>query len=187
VPGVEIGAPGAFQRRNFALARAAAEAYLGALDLDAVARAAAEVRVPGRLQIIDEHPLVVIDGAHNPEGVTALVESLPEVVGQRRPIVAVVSVLDDKDAAGMLSALIERCDALVFTSSQNPRALPPPTLLSLSQQLNGPPGEIVAEPQRAVEYARRLAGAGGAVLVTGSIYLIADLLRPDRATRASTL
>jgi dihydrofolate synthase/folylpolyglutamate synthase len=186
-PGVEIGAPGAFQRRNFALARAAAEAYLGALDLDAVARAAAEVRVPGRLQIIDEHPLVVIDGAHNPEGVTALVESLPEVVGQRRPIVAVVSVLDDKDAAGMLSALIERCDALVFTSSQNPRALPPPTLLSLSQQLNGPPGEIVAEPQRAVEYARRLAGAGGAVLVTGSIYLIADLLRPDRATRASTL
>jgi dihydrofolate synthase/folylpolyglutamate synthase len=186
-PGVEIGAPGAFQRRNFALARAAAEAYLGALDLDAVARAAAEVRVPGRLQIIDEHPLVVIDGAHNPEGVTALVEALPEVVGQRRPIVAVVSVLDDKDAAGMLSALIERCDALVFTSSQNPRALPPPTLLSLSQQLNGPPGEIVAEPQRAVEYARRLAGAGGAVLVTGSIYLIADLLRPDRATRASTL
>ena len=186
-PGVEVGAPGAFQRRNFALARAAAEAYLGELDLDAVARAAAEVSVPGRLQIIDEHPVVVIDGAHNPEGVTALVESLPEVVGRRRPIVAVVSVLDDKDAAGMLLALIERCDALVFTSSQNPRALPPPTLLSLSQQLNGPPGEIVAEPRRAVEYARRLAGAGGAVLVTGSIYLIADLLRPDRATRASTL
>jgi dihydrofolate synthase / folylpolyglutamate synthase len=186
-PGVEVAAPGAFQRRNFALARAAAEAYLGHLDLDAVARAAAEVRVPGRLQIIDEDPLVVIDGAHNPEGVTALAESLPEVLGERRPLVAVLSILDDKDAAGMLSALIERCDALVFTSSQNPRALPPPTLLSLSQQLNGPPGEIVAEPRRAVEYGRLLAGAGGAVLVAGSIYLIADLLRPDRATRASTL
>jgi dihydrofolate synthase/folylpolyglutamate synthase len=186
-PGVEVGAPGAFQRRNFALARTAAEAYLGHLDQAAVATAAAEVRVPGRLQVLAGNPPVVMDGAHNPEGAEALAESLPEVVGRRRPLVAVVSILDDKDAAGMLSTLIEHCDALVFTRSQNPRALPPPTLLSLSQQLKGPPGEIVSEPRRAVERARGLAGEGGAVVVTGSIYLIADLLRPDRATRASML
>jgi dihydrofolate synthase/folylpolyglutamate synthase len=186
-PGVAVGAPGAFQRRNFALARAAAEACLGSLDPEAVAAAAAEVRIPGRLQVIGEDPLVVLDGAHNPEGIAALAESLPEVVGARAPLVAVVSVLDDKDAAAMLAALLPACDALIFTSSQNPRALPPPTLQSLARQLGGPPAEVVSAPRAAVARARELAGGDGAVLVTGSIYLVADLLRPPAAGRASIL
>jgi dihydrofolate synthase/folylpolyglutamate synthase len=152
-----------------------------------VVAAAARVRIPGRLQILADDPLVVLDGAHNPDGMKALAESLPEVIGERRPVAGVLSILDDKDAAGMLATLSPACDALVFTSSHNPRALPPPTLLSLSGQLGGPPAEIVAEPHRAVRRAHELAGVTGAVVVTGSIYLVADLLRPDRATRASTL
>ena len=186
-PGIEVGAPGRFQRRNFALARTAAEAYLGELDPAALAAAAAGVRVPGRVQVVGERPLVVLDGAHNPDGIGALVESLPEVVGSRRPVVAVISILDDKDAAAMLGALLPHCQAVVFTGSQNPRALPPPTLLSLSGQLHGPPGEVLTPPQRALARARELAGEDGAVLVTGSIYLIADLLRPAAAGRASML
>src|SRR5947209_16112777 len=59
-PGVQVGASGAFQRRNFALATAAAEAYLGGLDGDAVAAAAAEVRVPGRLQMVGDDPLTLL-------------------------------------------------------------------------------------------------------------------------------
>ncbi len=186
-PGVQVGAPGAFQRRNFALARVAAETYLGQLDVGAVAAAAASVRVPGRLQTVDEDPLVLLDGAHNPEGVAALAESLPEVVGTRRPVVAVVSILDDKDAARMLGTLLPECDAVVFTSSQNSRALPPPTLLSLAGQLGGPPGEIVPDARAAVARGRELAGPSGAVLVTGSIYLIADVIRPAVRNRASML
>jgi dihydrofolate synthase/folylpolyglutamate synthase len=186
-PGVALGAPGAFQRRNFALARAAAEAYLGELDEAAVRDAAASVRVPGRLQIVGQAPLVLLDGAHNPEGSAALAESLPEVIGSRRPLVAVIAVLDDKDAAGMLSTLLPHCAAVIFTSSQNPRALPPPTLLSLAGQLDGPPGEIVPDPKAAVARAREVAGRSGAVLVTGSIYLIADVLRPAARERVSTL
>jgi dihydrofolate synthase/folylpolyglutamate synthase len=186
-PGVQVGAPGVFQRRNFALARTAAEAYLGELDGDAVTDAASEVRVPGRLQLVSEDPMVLLDGAHNPEGAQALVDSLPEVTGERRPLIGVVSILDDKDAAGMLGTLLPPCDALVFTSSQNPRALPPPTLLSLASQLNGPPAEVVPDPRRAVQRACELAGAGGAVLATGSIYLIADLLRPQSSVQASRL
>jgi dihydrofolate synthase/folylpolyglutamate synthase len=186
-PGVDVGAPGAFQRRNFALARAAAEAYLGRLDSTAVQTAAAAVRIPGRLQVVGEEPVVVLDGAHNPEGVTALVESLPEVVGTRRPLIAVVSILDDKDAAAMLTKLQPSCDTLVFTTSQNPRALPPPTLLSLSSQLGGTPSEVLPDPRSAIDRARVLAGAGGAVLATGSIFLVADLLRPLAAGRVSML
>ncbi|MGH2888366.1 MAG: bifunctional folylpolyglutamate synthase/dihydrofolate synthase [Solirubrobacteraceae bacterium] len=187
-PGVEVGAAGTFQRRNFALARAAALAYLGdGLDQTAVAAAAAEVRIPGRLQQIDSEPLTLIDGAHNPDGMRALAESLPDLVAGHDRVVAVVSVLDDKDAASMLATLLPVCDALVLTSSQNPRALPPPTLQSLSRQLHGPPGEVVADPREALSHARELAGPGGVVIATGSLYLIADLLAGGRRERASML
>ncbi|HUO71526.1 MAG TPA: cyanophycin synthetase [Solirubrobacteraceae bacterium] len=186
-PGVPVGALGAFQRRNFALARAAAEAYLGELDRTAVARAAAEVRVPGRLQIVGEDPLTLLDGAHNPDGIAALAESLPELSADHDTVVAVVSILDDKDAAGMLATLMPACDALILTSSQNPRALPPPTLQSLAHQLHGPPTEVVASPAAAVARARELAGPAGIVLATGSIYLVADLIAPSTRRRASML
>jgi len=189
-PGVAVGAIGTFQRRNFALARAAAEAYLGELDDAAVTAAAAEVRVPGRLQQIDADPLTFIDGAHNPDGMRALAESLPELVGGHDRVVAVVSILDDKDAAGMLSALGVGGDdihALVVTSSQNPRALPPPTIQSLARQLGGPPTEIVPDPHRALRRAREVAGPGGVVIATGSLYLIADLLAGAGRERASIL
>jgi dihydrofolate synthase/folylpolyglutamate synthase len=186
-PGVPVGALGSFQRRNFALARTAAQAYLGELDEQALTAAAAEIRVPGRLQIVGEEPLTLVDGAHNPEGMVALTESLPEIVAGRDRLVAVVSVLDDKDAAGMLALLLRHCHAVIFTSSQNPRALPPPTLQSLARQLHGPPSEVVRDPHAAVSRARELAGPGGVVLATGSIYLVADLVRPAGRGRASTL
>jgi dihydrofolate synthase/folylpolyglutamate synthase len=186
-PGVPVGAFGAFQRRNFALARAGAEAYLGALDDGAVTAAAAEVRVPGRLQTVGEEPLTLLDGAHNPDGMAALAESLPELLEGHDRLVAVVSILDDKDAAGMLRALLPACDRLVFTNSHNPRALPAPTLQSLAGQLHGPRSEIVREPHAALERARELAGPRGVVLATGSIYLVADLLAPATRRRASML
>jgi dihydrofolate synthase/folylpolyglutamate synthase len=186
-PGVALGALGAYQRRNFTLARAASEALLGGLDAGAVAAAAAAVRVPGRLQVVGEQPLTVVDGAHNPDGMAALVESLPALRAGRRRLVAVVSILEDKDAAGMLRALLAAADAVVLTNSRNPRALPPPTLQSLVGQLGGPPSEIVRDPRDAVARARELAGVDGLVLATGSIYLVADLLRPGDATRASML
>jgi dihydrofolate synthase/folylpolyglutamate synthase len=193
-PGVEVGALGLFQRINFSVAISAARAYLGELDPDAVARAAAEVRVPGRLQLLSERPLTLLDGAHNPEGSAALAQSLRGILEQRGQsgLVAVISILDDKDAAGMLAALLPLCEALVLTRTGNPRALPPPTLQSLASQLGGPlESEIVPDPRAALERAQTLAttlsGPDGVVVATGSIYLIADLLREAGATRASAL
>jgi dihydrofolate synthase / folylpolyglutamate synthase len=111
------------------------------------------------------------------------------VSGDHR-VVAVVSILDDKDAAGMLAGLFGGAvtvDAVVLTSSQNPRALPPGTLQSLTRQLHGPPAEIVSDPNRAVARARELAGPDGVVIVTGSIYLIADMLAGGRRENASII
>jgi dihydrofolate synthase / folylpolyglutamate synthase len=187
-PGVPLSALGAYQRRNFALARTAAETYLGELDPGAVATAAAETLVPGRLQVVDENPLTVVDGAHNPEGMAALAEALDDpFAAGLHPVVAVISILDDKDAAGMLGTLIPKCDALVLTASQNPRALPPPTLQSLAGQLGGRSSEVIRDPHAALARAREIAGPRGLVLATGSIYLVADLLRPAGTGRASML
>ncbi|MEA2429932.1 MAG: dihydrofolate synthase / folylpolyglutamate synthase, partial [Thermoleophilaceae bacterium] len=178
---------GRFQRQNFAIARAAAEAFLGSVSESAVAAAAAEVQVPGRLDLVSsDGPLVFHDGAHNPAGAEALAEALPDVVGGRR-LVAVIGVLDDKDAAAMLRAILPLADAAVFTRSSNPRSLPPATLEALSAQLGGPPAECVGDPRAALERARALAGHDGAVIATGSIYLIADLVRERHVARASRL
>jgi dihydrofolate synthase/folylpolyglutamate synthase len=183
-----LRAHGRFQHDNFALAAAAAEAFLGrALEPAALAAAAAETTIPGRVEIVSHHPLTVYDGAHNPAGAHALAESLGDVLGERRPRVAVIAVLEDKDAAAMLGELLPHLDRVVYTRSRNPRALSPATLASLAEKLDGPPAESVAEPHRAVDRARELAGPGGAVLATGSIYLVADLVREDPAARASTL
>jgi dihydrofolate synthase/folylpolyglutamate synthase len=170
-----------YQRTNFAVACAAAREHLGALDAAIVAAVAERITVPGRFQVVSENPLTILDGAHNPSGVAALVAALPE-----RPFVAVVSILDDKDAGAMLGTLRGRCDTFVCTAAPNPRALPPATLASLAQQL-GAAAEIVREPHAAIGRARELAGGGGAVVATGSIYLVADLVSEPGSRRASAL
>jgi len=185
---LELRAAGAFQRTNFALAAAAAAAFLDRpLDPAAVRSAAAETGVPGRLEIVDRRPLTIHDGAHNPAGARALVAALGEVCEGRSPLVLVASVLDDKDVAGMLETLLPVAGRTVFTRCSNPRALSPGTLESLSKKLGGPPAETVAGPRAAVARAREIAGPEGAVLVTGSIYLIADLMRANVQSRASVL
>jgi dihydrofolate synthase / folylpolyglutamate synthase len=177
--GIDLAARGSFQRHNFALAAAAAEAFLGRpLDASAVADAAAAVVVPGRMEIVSEDPLVIFDGAHNPAGMAALAQALPEVVGDR-PVTAVVSILDDKDAETMLAALLPAIDRVVLTRTSNPRALAPERLAEFA-----PDALVVPGPKAALERAKE---QGGAVVATGSIYLIADLVREPGMARVSML
>jgi dihydrofolate synthase / folylpolyglutamate synthase len=185
-PRVAVLAGGAYQRRNFALARAAAEAYLGELDDEAVRAAAASTLVPGRFEVVAHAPDTVLDGAHNAGGMAALAEALRGFL-DGRALVACLSILDDKDAAGMLRELLPLCSEVICTVNSNPRALPAGTLESLCRQLGGPPARTIADPRRALEAARAAAGPEGVALATGSIYLIADLLRPAGAQRRSTM
>jgi dihydrofolate synthase/folylpolyglutamate synthase len=186
-------ARGDFQRRNFALARASAEAYLEAaglaLDEDAVAAAAASTDVPGRMQVVAREPLTVLDGAHNPDAVRALVQSLPELVGDA-PLALVLGVLEDKDAAAMLAALMPRVERAWFTAPPSSRALSPAALQSLARQLGFEATCCESSPSQALARAQSWALAqtqipdpggqpgtpAGAVLATGSVYLAGDLL-----------
>lgn len=153
-------------RSNLALAVAAAEAFLGRV-VDA--SPAADVTLPGRLEYRSERPLELWDGAHSLDGVGYLLPRLPD-----RRFVLVVSILRDKDVDGMLAALAAVGDTLVATTSSNPRALPASELGAQAAERFAKV-ETVEDPQRALEHARELAGPDGAVLVTGSLYLLADL------------
>ncbi|MGO9319667.1 MAG: bifunctional folylpolyglutamate synthase/dihydrofolate synthase [Solirubrobacteraceae bacterium] len=192
-PASELLARGAFQRRNFALARAAAEAYLQAagipVDDDAVARAGASTDVPGRMQLVGTDPPTLLDGAHNPDAVRALVESLPEVFDARppAPIALVLGVLEDKDAAAMLAALLPVVARAWFTAPPSSRALSPAALQSLARQLGFDAAACEPQPVRALEQAQRWARErGGAALATGSVYLVGDLLtRLERSDESS--
>ena len=184
-----LRAPGAFQRRNFALARAAALAHLQSAGMEAseeaIARAGANTWVPARLELISERPPTILDGAHNPAAVAALIESLPEVLAPG-PLALVLGVLEDKDAAGMLAALLPLCERAWFTAPPGSRALPPAALQSHARQLGFDAVECEPRPARALQAAQRWALERGAgVLATGSVYLAGELLAARAAAGGS--
>jgi dihydrofolate synthase/folylpolyglutamate synthase len=161
-PDIEPLAEGAFQRSNFALARAAAEAYLQDMGVAPSARAIAEAAgataVPGRLHRIAVDPPTILDGAHNPHAVQALVDALSKL-RDAGPLALVLGVLEDKDAAAMLATLLPITAHAWFTAPPSSRALSPATLQSLARQLGF-----------------TASAAEGSVLATGSVYLVGDLL-----------
>jgi dihydrofolate synthase/folylpolyglutamate synthase len=181
--GVELRAPGRFQRRNFALACAAAEAFLGALDPEAVTAVAASLEVPGRLERVAEDPPVFIDVAHNPDGAVALAEGIGEIAAGR-PVIGCIAALSDKDTAAMIRALapalsLAICTELDSTAIES-RGLPgivshSAAKLAVACAGAGLPAEQVPDFRAAVLRGRELAAGspGGTLLITGSHYVLA--------------
>jgi len=186
---IQLRAAGAFQRRNFALARATAEAFLGEIDDAKVAEVAKTLIVPGRLERVAEGPPTLLDVAHNPDGAAALAESLDEVSGGR-PVVACVAILADKDARAMLTALAPALTHLVATQLPKSGADGPKSahierfsarrpsvaareLAGIARQA-GVEAEAVEDFGAALSRARDLARElDGVLLVTGSHYVLA--------------
>jgi dihydrofolate synthase/folylpolyglutamate synthase len=171
---------GAHQASNAACAVAALECFLGGggqpLDVDAVRAGLLEASSPGRLEVVRRSPTVVIDGAHNPDGVRALVAALEEAFTFDR-LVGVVAVLADKDATTMLELLEPVLSEIVVTQNRSPRAFLADDLARLAVDVFGR-DRVVVEPQlpEAIEAAVELADvgdpAGAGVLVTGSLYTV---------------
>ena len=144
-------------------AEEAVEAFLGER------RPLAEAILPGRLEIRDRE---IRDGAHTPDAVDWLLARLPEP----HDYVVVASILGDKDAAGILDRLARAGGTLVATASTNPRALPAEAVAALAR----PRFEIVETVPAPADALARARHLGGRVLVTGSLYLLADLAENDR-------
>jgi dihydrofolate synthase/folylpolyglutamate synthase len=169
---------GNYQRANAAVAVAAVELFSGAeVDDVAVRRALGATVVPGRLEVISTQPLCIFDGSHNPPGMAETMSSLEQIL-ERRRLIAVVSVLRDKEALEMMRSLVPACDIIFATQSSSPRALTADELAATIAKVGkGPEVFIDPDPRSAMVSAYRLATSNQVVLVTGSLALISDLKR----------
>jgi dihydrofolate synthase/folylpolyglutamate synthase len=125
---------------------------------------------------VGREPLLLADGAHNPDGVAALAEALTELE-RPAPRVGVFAIMADKAVAAMLARLVPLVDTVVCTQASEPRSLSAAELAQRVGTLASGSLEVREEPDphAAVALARRLAGRRGSVLVAGSLYLLADL------------
>ncbi len=174
-PEVFVPLYGAHQGDNAAIALAAAEAFVGApLDDDVVSDAFARVRSPGRLEIAGRHPLVLLDGAHNVAGASALRNALAEEFAPA-PRTLVIGLLRERDPAEMLTALgIDEVAQLVCARAPNPRALEPAEIAEAARGLGFPAEriEVADTVAEAVSSALLATPAEGEIIVTGSLYFV---------------
>lgn len=177
-PDLAAPLPGEHQAQNLATAVATLDRLGEAvpdLDVDheAVVRGLAGLRWPARMEVVGESPWTVIDGAHNVASAEALAEALrtcfPAV-----PRVLVFGASREKDHPGQLRALLPHFDRVVATRYlENPRAEPSASVAAAVETLGGSV-TVADDPAEALAVARRLAGPGGLVCVTGSLFLAAE-------------
>ena len=171
---------GEYQAENAALAISAVEAFFGVSNrlFDDVLRVAlADSTSPGRLQVVSRKPLTILDAAHNPGGAESLARAMKKTFGAPKTI-AVISILGDKDAHSLLQALDTTADTFVVTQSTSPRAIEVTELEKIAKEIFGESRVRSAEtPYRALELAKELVAENGAIVVTGSITLVGDVLK----------
>jgi len=170
---------GEHQADNAAVAIAAVESFLGngetPLGSEVVEDGILLSSSPGRLQVIDHQPTVIIDAAHNPHGAEALCRALMGSFAFPR-LVCVVGILQEKDVIGIIEALDPVVDHFVVTQSQSDRAISVSDLADAVSAIAGPDRvDSRANVESALERAKEIAGVEGGVIVTGSITLIGEV------------
>lgn len=171
---------GAHQALNAATAVAALETLAARCGIsigeEAVRRGLAEARLPARLEFFPGAPPVLLDGAHNPVSVRALLETLDTVFAGKR-ITLLAGVSRDKNVEEILRLLLPRAANVIFTKSDSPRAADPEVLAQVARDLFHVDSIVCADPFEALERARSLAAPEGLICATGSFFL-AGMLRP---------
>jgi dihydrofolate synthase/folylpolyglutamate synthase len=182
-----LGILGQHQATNAASALAVIDVLRGAgwhFADEQVRRGLAEVRCRGRVELLKEKPLMVVDAAHNVASVHAFLNALDEV-GFSGPRSLVFATAKEKDIDGMLQLLLPRFEHVVFTRYlSNPRAEDPLQLAAKAAELsaadpqgNGQCWEVQEDPLAAWNAAQDRFGVQGAVCVTGSFYIAAEMRR----------
>lgn len=176
---------GGFQARNAALALAAVETFTGdaTLDPDLIRAGFGSVTSPGRLEVVRRSPTIVLDAAHNPHGVRAMVESISEEF-TFSPLIGVVGVMADKDAEEILRELEPVVAHLICTQNSTERSLPAAELAEIAADVFGADRvSVVPRLDDALERAIQLADASegyeeaigsGGIVVTGSVVTVGE-------------
>ncbi|MEJ6493852.1 MAG: folylpolyglutamate synthase/dihydrofolate synthase family protein [Actinomycetes bacterium] len=167
---------GAHQAANASVALAAVEAFFGGtvtLDIDAVREGLGSVTSPGRMEIVRRSPTVIVDAAHNPHGANSLATALEESFTFEQ-IIGVVSVMADKDVAGLLQALEPMFNEIVVTWNGAARAMPAAELSEIAKQVFGADrvheeANLASAIDKAIAMADEAGMNGVGVVVTGSV------------------
>ena len=171
---LDIALRGRHQKRNAALALAGLElaAHDFPLNEPALREGLKTVRWPGRFEIVQDHPAIVLDGAHNGEGVRALIEEL-ESFREQRKVRLLFASMEDKDWRLMLESLSEVVDEIVLTRVNMERCADP---FHLASQLGGKiPHRAIGNAPSALEYILDRAESDDIILIAGSLYLIGEI------------
>lgn len=170
------GLSGPHQRHNAGVATAVVAALSETFPVAAadVRRGIVTTRWPGRLEVFSRAPRVVMDAAHNPEAVACLLAALA-TLDLHAPRILVFGVMADKDWREMLCRLVPAFQHVVLVPVRNRRSLDPHEARALVEGLR--PCKVAASAAEGLRLARLLAGARGSVVVTGSIFLVAELYR----------
>ncbi len=175
---LEIPLVGVHQVENTAVAVGAIDALRssGKLNIDgaAIALGLSRVEAPARVEVMGRSPLVVVDGAHNPLSMEALVRAVRENFTWKR-LILLYAMATDKDVASSLDVVLPLADEAFFTLTNSPRAAKPETLASLARSRGL--AKVRAERDTAAAFRQALAAMGpdDLLLITGSLYLAGDL------------
>jgi len=175
---------GAYQAHNALLAVTAVEALfadggeLAALAGETLEAGFAAVTSPGRLEAVRTSPMILVDAAHNPAGIDAMVGAIEESFAFES-LVGVVGILGDKDADGILAGLEPLLDEVVITASHSARAIPVDELAEIARRLFGEErvrtsSSLPDAIDQAVQLAEAEHDMGSGVLVVGSVTVIAE-------------
>ena len=183
---IKLPLVGKHQAINAACAAACAQAYTDPrkrTDPDAFRKALETSPVPGRLEALSEHPLVLVDGAHNVLGMDRLVTALTSEFEYDR-LVVVVAILADKDARGMLHVLGQAAHTVVVTENRSSRSVEAKRLGSFCR-MERIRHEVEPDFAKALGLAYNIAGRRGLICVTGSLYTVSEARIYFRRQKAS--
>jgi len=130
------------------------------------------VKSPGRLEVVSLDPLVLLDGAHNPDGASRLAHVISNDLDYDR-LILVVGILEDKDMRQMLELLVPLASTVVVTQSSDERATPARAIAALVEEM-GYDCVVVESVAEAVKFSRTLASVSDMVCVTGSLYTVGE-------------
>ena len=163
---------GRHQVENAAVAVAALET-LG-IDYESIFRGLAGVHWPGRLEILRQEPIVLVDGAHNADSARRLREAIKEYI-RYDDMILVIGASSDKDIRGMLLELAPLANKIIATKSMHPRALPINTLLNEIERLDRK-AAYYSSVSNALDQALLTAWPHDLICVTGSLFVVAEAI-----------
>ncbi len=137
---------------------------------------------PGRLQVISNAPLTILDGAHNLESATALATALAQLLPSTMPLTLILGISRDKDLPNVVGPLLQgplsgRITHIFVTQSSHARAAASEHVAAAVVAAGGPPPEIASHPMGALERALSVTSTEGAIVITGSLHIVGDVLR----------